>query len=114
MFTKAAQPEQTNGAPHGSSSNEPGLTRPRVAAVENAAPSEITLAPLKVVTAAGMVDANGVVFEGGVTTYALEFSDPGKHDTHKVVVDWGDGTEAEGFDVPAGARPDRDPAPLRR
>jgi hypothetical protein len=74
------------------------------AEVQNAAPSEIMLTPLKVVTAAGAVDANGVVSEGDVTTYALEFSDPGKRDTHQALVEWGDGTAAETFDVPAGAR----------
>jgi methionine-rich copper-binding protein CopC len=59
--------------------------------VSNVAPSNLQLAPI--------ADVN----ENGFAQLNLTFDDPGTLDTHKVEVDWGDGT-IELLDVTAGAR----------
>jgi PKD repeat protein len=42
------------------------------------------------------------ISESGVATLLVAFNDPGTADTHKVEINWGDGTPTQVLDVPAG------------
>lgn len=68
-------------------------TQTKTTTVNNAAPSNFTLAPTSETT----------VDEGAYVGYTLTFDDPGTLDTHKVTVDWGDSTDDTTLDLDAGA-----------
>lgn len=50
------------------------------------------------------IDAVAPIDENGVATLHLTFDDPGTLDQHVVDIDWADGTPAESFTLPVGAR----------
>lgn len=60
--------------------------------VNNVAPSDIRIMPLERIN------------EGDLVDFRVTFDDPGKNDTHTVIIDWGDGTVSDPIVVPAGSR----------
>ena len=66
--------------------------RRRSITVNNVAPSNVQIAPL------------ATIDENDFATLNLTFDDPGTLDTHKVEIDWGDGSAVETLTVTAGSR----------
>ena len=72
--------------------------------VNNVTPASVTLKPAQVLSGGGdaLPDGTVRVDEGSVVNYAVDFTDPGTLDGHKVTIDFADGTDPVTVDVGPG------------
>ncbi|MCI0455953.1 MAG: PKD domain-containing protein, partial [Gemmataceae bacterium] len=89
----------------------PGLILPITVTVSDSdtdsatAGAAVTVENVSPIFPPGALQLSGsTVPEGDAVTLAGSFVDPGARDTHRVLIDWGDGSAVEARDLPEGAR----------